>query len=547
MRFTTLVAPSLALVAVPLVLLAGACVGDDPATVDRAADDGGSDSAATGDGNPATPTLSVTTATKSVSVLPSTSAKVEVEVTRGAGFAGAVKISLTGLPGGTSAEPITIAANETNGTVTVTASGAPVQGVAAIGISAQSADGALGAKAALELVVRGVAGSLDKSFAGTGIVADASLLIEAIALQKDGKIVLGGSAPKETVFADNFGAVRLDPTGKLDTTFGSGGRVKTTFGFASPGFSRYVTGVVVDDATGNIFLGGSAVVDGDLKLAALRLDKSGKVDPNFGGAGKGGASGPRLARGVAMRAQGANLFVAGFDRQVIGGNAVVGRLNANGFDSTFAAQGMATATGNYLSAHDALVQSDGKILVCGASGQIGVDTIASVVRFNADGTLDTGYGANGQYDYNLVGTNEDAFAMALLPNDKVVVVGDKLVGGGSIGEISVAVVGSNGRLDSTFGVPLMHVGDGAAPASATAVVVQPDALIVVVGYAYKSSVFQQFVWRFLKSGAPDPAFNSGTPIFTPAASDSDLPNDAVIDAYQRVLVVTDNTITRYWL
>ena len=539
--------PRLVLLSAPAALLVGACVGDDPVAAAPASEvDGGGGEAGGQDADPQKPTLAVVAVTTSANVLPSASVTVDVTVTRGGSLAGPVKVSLTGLPGGVTAEPLTIAANETRGRFTLAASASPTQGVAIVGISAQSSDGAIGATAVFELVVRDIPGSLDTSFASTGGVADASLLIEAVTLQKDGKIVLGGSAPTSAAFADNYVAVRLDTTGKLDATFATGGRFKATLGVESAGYSNYVTGVAVFEATGNIVIGGSAVAGGELRLGAMRLDKNGKQDKTFGVAAVGGAIGPSLARGRTLVSSGGDAYVVGYAASFITGPVVLGRLGPSGFDAAFGTGGMATATGHSLVVHDAAIQSDGKVLVCGQSGAIGTDGIATILRLDKNGAVDLGYGTNGEYTFNSASKNEDAMAMALLPDDRVVVVGTKLGGGGAVAEVYVDVILPTGKRDAAFGGTVQHVGDGDGNAVATAVAVQQDGLIVLAGYA-KNGTYQGFLWRLLKNGTPDPAFNGGVPVRRPVAAGSTTASGAVIDGYNRVVVTTESSVTRTWL
>src|SRR5208337_1500541 len=80
-------------------------------------------------------------------------------------------------------------------------------------------------------------GALDKSF-GTGGVAIVDFGVNApvsgafaLAIQSNGDLVAGGAAGGTAVnnkLVSSFGLARFTGAGKLDTTFGSGGRVMTT-------------------------------------------------------------------------------------------------------------------------------------------------------------------------------------------------------------------------------------------------------------------------------------------------------------------------------
>ncbi|HJY74242.1 MAG TPA: hypothetical protein VJ347_20900, partial [Streptosporangiaceae bacterium] len=85
-----------------------------------------------------------------------------------------------------------------------------------------------------------------------------------------------------------------------------------------------------------------------------------------------------------------------------GGAFAVVRLNANGtLDQGFGAGGLATTTfanSNVQGAQTVLVQPDGKILAGGAAlfGGRPPKDIGGLVRFNADGSIDKGFGSGGQ-------------------------------------------------------------------------------------------------------------------------------------------------------
>jgi uncharacterized delta-60 repeat protein len=95
------------------------------------------------------------------------------------------------------------------------------------------------------LVVRyAVDGSLDTSFGGTGVVTtavgDGDQLFDGV-LQEDGKIAVAGWATDEAT-SNNFGLVRYNVDGSLDTDFGSDGKVVTDFGNST---ADIATGVAV--------------------------------------------------------------------------------------------------------------------------------------------------------------------------------------------------------------------------------------------------------------------------------------------------------------
>jgi uncharacterized delta-60 repeat protein len=158
-------------------------------------------------------------------------------------------------------------------------------------------------------------GSLDGSFGGDGIVKvdsgeQGATNGETMALQADGKLVVGGGAH----------LFRVRPDGSLDTSFGI---VDNHF---------WLHGVAVQAD------GGIVVAGGDFALARYRPD--GSLDTSFQASGVFGAAGD-VAMDVAIQADG-RIVAAGlsswydFNGGTGGTNLLLARLNANGsLDPTF--------------------------------------------------------------------------------------------------------------------------------------------------------------------------------------------------------------------
>jgi uncharacterized delta-60 repeat protein len=105
------------------------------------------------------------------------------------------------------------------------------------------------------LVRYGPEGDLDPSFGNDGVTADFGDAVgaKALVLQLDGKFVVASSSPGQILLA------RYQPDGRLDATFGAGGKVVTTIG----GFmSTNVEMVLQQD--GKLVLGGVPSSSGTL-------------------------------------------------------------------------------------------------------------------------------------------------------------------------------------------------------------------------------------------------------------------------------------------
>lgn len=188
--------------------------------------------------------------------------------------------------------------------------------------------------------------------------------VSAVALQSDGKIVVGGQASSVVTFND-FGLVRYNSDGSLDTSFGSGGRVTTDF------FIFDVINDLVIQPDGKIVASGTTL-SGNVDFALARYDSDGTLDPAFGSGGK-----------------------------------VVTDLFSQSGDSP---NGLA-------------IQTDGKIIAAGST-IIGFGIDFALVRYNSTGSLDTSFGSGGKVRTDFFNNLLDvANAVALQTDGKIIAGG----------------------------------------------------------------------------------------------------------------------------
>ena len=168
-----------------------------------------------------------------------------------------------------------------------------------------------------------VNGSLDTSFGTGGEVTtsfgpDTSDTAVGVAVQADGKIVVAGTDQDfDTNFIDEFGLARYNANGSLDAAFGTGGLVATSFG---PTTSAFAAGLAIQP-DGQIVVAGtvqdfSTNVISEFGLA--RYNTNGSLDASFGSGGLVTTSfGPGTsasAAGVAIGSDG-EIIVAGYDHR----------------------------------------------------------------------------------------------------------------------------------------------------------------------------------------------------------------------------------------
>lgn len=282
-------------------------------------------------------------------------------------------------------------------------------------------------------------GSLDASF-GTGGLVTTSVApgtgqnyAFAIAIQKDGDIVVAGDANMGGATGWDSVVLRYHSDGTLDPTFGTGGKVISA---VSPGTTTDWWGSVALQPDGKIVLAGKAGPAANTTMSFARLTSTGAPDTSFGTAGyamvdfpAGGQDGNWLG-GLVIQPDG-KLISGGYASNEV----AVARLNPNGtIDTTFNATGTATVSlggSTDQQGYDATLQTDGRIVIAADVFTGGVWTLGAA-RFNSDGTLDTTFDADGKVLTPLGdGVGSDAYSVALQRDGRIVVSGDAhMVAGG---------------------------------------------------------------------------------------------------------------------
>lgn len=275
-------------------------------------------------------------------------------------------------------------------------------------------------------------GSIDTSFSGDGVVTSSGGAATAIAIQPDGKIVAVGSA-WAAPYRD-FVVVRCNTDGTLDTSFNTYGSASTPIGASTDD----VANAVVVRADGKIILAGQSLVGpGNYDIAVVRYLANGSLDTTFNDDGIATTSisgGSDIGMRVTTQS-GNKILVAGTWGFTPSALALV-RYNDNGLrDATFDGDGILTTLPfGSLDAFDKIIfQSNGKILAVGYDTAGTGDRNFAVVRYNANGTLDTTYSTDGIVNIDING-DDAAHAIALDSTGKALVAGEA---GGRFGVVRI--------------------------------------------------------------------------------------------------------------
>ncbi len=200
-------------------------------------------------------------------------------------------------------------------------------------------------------------------------------------------------------------------------------------------------------------------------------------------------------------------------------------LTAGVLDPAFGTNGVARVSmdGSMLDTALAVTtQADGKLVVVGRSSAATTGADFSLARYNADGSLDITFGTAGRVVTDFAGREDEARAVVVEPDGKIVVAGASAPTGTTVhntpagSEIALARYNADGTLDTTFGQGgrVLTDGGGTGPVyAANSILVKPDGTVVIAGAGRNQNV-QQFVnyavaARYAIDGSLDPAFGTG--------------------------------------
>ncbi len=350
-------------------------------------------------------------------------------------------------------------------------------------------------------------GDLDLSLDGDGkAITDfggRSDLAYAVAVQSDGKIVVAGRSYNGANY--DFALARYNGDGSLDTSFSGDGKVITDFGGdADWGFS------VALQSDGRIVTAGYATTGGKIDFALARYNSDGSLDTSFDGDGKlttALGSAADIARSVAVQSDG-KIVVAGYSSNGSNHDFALVRYHADGsLDTSFDGDGKVItdlgALDNRL--FSMALQSDGKIVVAGDSG-IGNNQDFALARYNADGSLDTTFSDGGVVTTAFGEAQDIGDCIALQSDGKIVVAG--FSSSGSNYDFALARYNVDGSLDTSFsGDGMLTTAFGASDDFAFGVAVQGDGKLVVAGYSTADDDYDFALVRYNSDGSWDGSFS----------------------------------------
>ena len=193
-------------------------------------------------------------------------------------------------------------------------------------------------------------------------------------------------------------------------------------------------------------------------------------------------------------------------------------------DPTFGIGGKVMTDFNHSTdwANAVAIQPDGKFVVVGTTYKQNdfSDEDFAVARYNADGTLDSSFGAGGKVHTDFPGLAAVPSSVLIQPDAKILAVGGAYPLFTFLGNIVMVRYNSNGNLDRSFGDNGIVTTVLSAGSYANAVVQQSDGKIIVAGTLFVDVVIgdqsdTDFVLvRYNKNGSLDTTFGNGGVVST---------------------------------
>jgi len=324
-------------------------------------------------------------------------------------------------------------------------------------------------------------GSLDTSFTiGTG----GNSGVESIALQTDGKIIISGGFTTFDAISQNSIA-RLNADGSLDTSFNIGTGTKSSIRSVS---------IQTD---GKIMIAGSFTsYNGIARNGIARLNTDGSLDTSFSiGLGTGdGTVTSNVVYSTAILADGK--IIIGGDFTSYNGTLQnrIARLNADGsLDATF---NPSTAANSAVLT--TAIQADGKSIIGGYFSTYNGVLRNRIARLHLDGSVDASFNFTADFNYTKI------TATALQQNGKIIVLGTYSNDSGQLFD-RIFRLHSDGSFDTSF---KSFSGEASTPLLKTIVIQSDDKILFGGDFDEFESVALSKIGRLNSDGTLDTSFDS---------------------------------------
>ena len=209
------------------------------------------------------------------------------------------------------------------------------------------------------------------------------------------------------------------------------------------------------------------------------------------------------------------------------------RYEANGnIDSAFGNNGITTSNLTGFDFGNSLAQqSDGKIILAGSTGVYDF----ALARYNTNGTLDNSFSSDGVLATDFPSDDDEINSVIIQPDGKIIVGG--ITGTYTNHDFGLARYNSDGTLDNTFGVNGKVITSiGSVDDVLKSIVLQPDGKIVGAGYTNNGIDNDFVIVRYNSNGKLDSSFSSDGILNFPIGQGDDKASAVGIDPDGKIIV-----------
>ncbi len=224
----------------------------------------------------------------------------------------------------------------------------------------------------------------------------------------------------------------------------------------------------------------------------------------------------------------------------------VARYNADGsLDTSFGAGGLVTTQVGTITdwARSVALQADGKIVVAGESNTIYNGDFA-VVRYNTNGSLDTTFNGTGKVTTAIyTDWPSAAYGVAIQSDGKIVAAGQTTNGVTYDEDFVLVRYNTDGSLDTSFdgdGKAVTDMGGVGGNDAAYAVAIQPNGKILAGGYAYNGSDNDMALARYNSSGSLDTSFGGDGRVITVIGTAAEVIRGLAVQSNGKIIAVGGN-------
>jgi uncharacterized delta-60 repeat protein len=338
--------------------------------------------------------------------------------------------------------------------------------------------------------------------------------LTSMTILPDGKFVAAGSFSPTGQNAIVMIAAKYNPDGSLDTTFDTDGKVTTTFGTGTTSYGVFIS----TNLAGKITVAGTVITSNNsLKnFGLVQYNANGSLDTGFDGDGKALSlidDGFYSIKSISKDASGK--YLVNFNDGNPFNYSVLRKYNADiSLDISFGSNGQFnTLNSGYGIAENITATSDSKIIMLRSFA-------FGLIKYSANGTLDTTFDTDGIVITEFEYSTDDLKKIIVLPDDKIIAIGTsryRQPNNAYFSNIVLSKYNSNGSLDTSFGdLGKVYSAFGENVYVIMNAFVQTDGKILVNAYYSvfpSNDIFYELI-RYNSNGSLDTTFGTNGKIAT---------------------------------